>query len=134
MAGVETGDCITAVDERAITDWLGLKNALVEAGASVDLTLDDGRRVTMQRSDWRPIVPPFGRWSRSRGLVPTLFVGCGTDPAEGQHRSFRGCRPVATQTKSPAHRAGLQAGDRFLSIDDQPIRVWGDVLMGFDPP
>jgi regulator of sigma E protease len=40
-------------------------------------------------------------------------------------------RPVigSVETSSPAHQAGLVAGDRILAVDGHPIKYWSDILV-----
>ena len=133
MAGIATGDRIEALDDQPVVDWLEIKRALHNASADVKVTLEDGRTVTMSASEWRPRDPALLKDAAARwGLTSTtLFVGgVGETLDKDSTDLLAGCRPVSTKTESPAHRAGLLPGDRFLRIDGQLITAWADVLEG----
>ncbi len=133
-AGIKTGDEIVSVGGQAVSDWLGLEQALMAQGSSVTLGLGDGREVLLNRNQsWATQEPALaelatGRW----GLSPTtIFVGgVGETLSKDSTDIFAGCKPKAARPESPAHRAGFREGDRFLSLDGKLVRGWGDVIDG----
>jgi len=133
VAGISTGDVISSIDDQPVTDWLSIKGALGTVGQQAQIELDDGRSVTMKRSEWRPHDVNLLRDDAELwGLTPTTFFvgGVGETLDKDSTDLLAGCRPVATKTQSPAHKAGLRTGDRFLRIDGKLIRGWSDVLKG----
>ncbi|MEC8191534.1 MAG: RIP metalloprotease RseP [Myxococcota bacterium] len=133
VAGVVTGDRIARLNGLEISDWLDVDRALYDAGPKVALTLEDGRALELQASDWRPVdaalaVSPSAKW----GLTPTtIFVGDVGETVERDSTDlFAGCRPTVTSSVGPAFEAGLREGDRFLRLDGQLVRGWSDVLSG----
>lgn len=134
-AGVVTGDEIVSVDGVETPDWLAVEEALARAGAAVEIEVDGEelgtRTLRMQRdARWAPAGEPIGTPDQAWGLLPaTLFVGGVSSKVDKSPDGFfSGCVPMAPAPESPASRAGIEEGDRFLSIDGAPVKSWGDVL------
>jgi regulator of sigma E protease len=134
QAGLKTGDRVVAIDGTPVDDWISLERSLESTRAAVEVELDDSRTVVLSSdTDWRPHDPSLtSRSSAMLGFTPTsIFVGSvGETISKDSTDLFEGCRPKATRPEAPAHKAGLQEGDRFLRIDGQLVHGWSDVLDG----
>lgn len=113
MAGVQHGDEVVAIDGQPVTYWPqvsdGLFRALGEADSVVITVTNDGvpREVTLAIADWAesPDRHPF----EVLGLAPVNL------PVIGE-----------VMPGSAAADAGLQSGDRILSVDGEPVDTFGD--------
>lgn len=134
-AGVRTGDAILAVNGQDTPSWADVARGLAASGATAELLVSgpDGRRaVTLRRDEgWRPLatgarVGPDEVWGLANG---TLFIGSVGDSIKKDSTDIlAGCRPAAEEPPSPARSAGLQEGDRFVSMNGKPVSSWGHVL------
>ena len=134
QAGIKTGDQVTAVNGELVRDWIDLRAALEPLQSTAEITLGNGqvRRVT-KSSDWRPADEALSQDAVAHwGLTPTtIFVGgVGERLAKDSTDVLAGCRPAVSQPESPASKAGLMVGDRFLRIDGTVVRSWADVIDG----
>ncbi len=134
-AGLQTGDVITAIDDQPVADWVDVQRLLARAGQRVAIEVDrpdDGEQRFMVAADpsWRMAGEDLGLAEQSWGLLPaTLFVGSVSATVDKDpDGAFSGCVPAPPPPESPASLAGIQRGDRFLAIDGEPVRGWGDVL------
>jgi regulator of sigma E protease len=118
-AGVETGDQIIAVGDTDTESWqqalMAMFDNMVESG-SIPMTLED------LEGDRRQAVIRVGE-DASRLTEPGLiFEGIGFSP---------GAPPVILgdpAENEAADRAGMQRGDRIVSVDDQPILGFNDLV------
>ena len=105
----QAGDTILSVGGTDVESWSDLTDALLAA--------DGGRTsITVQRGDsvfTAPVSIPDSLVAAGR---PYLGVGPFEEPVIGKVRR-----------RSPADRAGLQAGDRIVRIGDRPVGQWGEV-------
>lgn len=107
-AGLRSGDCIVAVGEQSITSWADADKALL-AQAGQAAIFDVQRNGTRQ----------------------TIAVAADDSSAEGLQTL--GLAPVqiavvgALSPGMPAQEAGLQIGDRILSIDGESVASWYDL-------
>jgi regulator of sigma E protease len=116
MAGVRDGDRVLAVDGRDVASWQDLRWRLLEVSGNPDAAL------TIEQPD---------------GSVVTRVLSLATiAPAdwEGSFMPMLGLKadlgaPIIDQVLpgKPAERAGLQAGDRILAIDGEPVSSPADV-------
>ena len=118
-AGVETGDQIIAVGDTETENWqqalMAMFDNMVETG-SIPMTLED------LEGDQRQAIIQVGD-DASRLTEPGLiFEGMGFSP---------GAPPVILgdpAENEAADQAGLRRGDRIVSVDDQPIFGFNDLV------
>jgi S1-C subfamily serine protease len=144
-AGLRRGDIILKVNEVEVNDAQALRDALAELkpGQEVRLRIARGEgertlRVVLGQADGRAYL----------GVVP--FEACAPEPpAQGERpREEGGVRRWLEQrfapqvriteviTGSPAAKAGLQAGDILLAINDKPVDwqiLVTDLLASYKP-
>ncbi len=134
-AGLRSGDRVVAVDGQPVDDWLDLDRLLAAAGETAELRVEgeDGERTVTLRRDpawtpWSADPSPAERW----GFVPASLIVAEVAATVGDDSgAFSGCRPAAVKPPpSPAIQAGIEPGDRFLTIDGKPVETWNDVLAG----
>lgn len=114
VAGLRAGDKIVAINSRKIYGWLNLEKRLEgsKKGAMEVTVLREGNEIK------RTIIPEItskpnlvGRVRKVRDLgidnLPNIIGGL----VEGY----------------PAESAGLEGGDKIISVDNQPITSWSDV-------
>lgn len=107
-AGFETNDCILSINGDAMSAWTDTNRALIEhVGSQLD--------VEVERSGVRQVVsltPGDGALEglQSIGLLPPQSALVG-----------------ALAPNMPAQKAGMQVGDRILSIGGEPIESWYDL-------
>lgn len=102
------GDRITAVNGRAVDSWNSVSDDLQHsAGKEVTLALADGRSVTASVPDD----------AVERRMALAMSLGPYTPAVAGRVIPGR-----------PAEKAGMQKGDTVVSVNDQPIAQWADLL------
>jgi regulator of sigma E protease len=116
--GLQRGDEILMVGDRRVQDWdqanLRLLDHAVRADEVVITVLDrDGRelRRTLALENRRELLGE-GQFLERLGIRPFRPV---LEPLIG-----------SVERGSPAAAAGLQAGDRVLSVDGEPVASWAD--------
>ena len=124
-AGLQRGDILTAINDETIRNESDLYQFLqnAQAGETVNLRVLRGdQTVTVQAT----------LQADDRGV----FLGvqsCGgqkANPPQGFHWQFNsGAGAIVTQviSGSPAEQAGLQAGDRIVSVDGQALNTGEDL-------
>ncbi len=122
-SGFRSGDEIVAVDARPNRSWdehrLYLFNkAFQGARVDFDVVREDGARATLELdlAQLEPNQIDAGLLENAvglRGYVPEI------PPVIGR-----------TLPGSPSARAGLQAGDRIVALDGEPVSSWGEVVEG----
>jgi regulator of sigma E protease len=118
VAGLRTGDEITAVDGRPVESWPTLRTLLQQAGERVELSwvrAGEPMKAELQRdSAWIPpavaplLTQPVDHWGLQ---TATLFVS-------------------KVSAGSAAETAGIQPGGFLLAIDGARVQSWFEVLRG----
>jgi regulator of sigma E protease len=138
VAGLRTGDRVTAVGGVEVGDWVELTAALRGAGQGGVLNLtatrgDETITARLVQGEWTPrdngaLELTTERWGIAAG---TLFVGEVGQTAEDSGADlFSGCTPGPAPPPSPALSSGIEPGDRFFRLDGEPVQSWVDVLDG----
>jgi regulator of sigma E protease len=127
-AGMQPGDRIVAVDGQPTDNWSHVSLALVRAAVdrqNVPLDLEDSdarpRKVVLALSRL-PATINEERVLNEIGLIPRQAL---LPAVVGQ-----------VAAGSAAAQAGFESGDRVLTIDDQPVRGWADLvrlIQAFEP-
>jgi len=115
-AGLQRGDRVLAVDGEPVADWQEFNlRVLISGGQEIELTIErDGREQTLNAT-------PDAIGPNQQGY---LGVGAPYEPIIYQ-----------VTPDSPADRAGLQRGDRFVEVAGNPIEDWAQVqLITLDSP
>ncbi len=102
LAGLRSGDRVTAVAEQPVEDWSGFVEGYVAAGTAGEVTLDIERHAADATQSLRFRVPALGDVAKL-GVVPATVLISAVSP------------------DSPAERGGLAPGDLILAVDGAPI-------------
>lgn len=121
MAGLQSGDEITAIDGEPVADWEAINYALI------DRMGESGRM--------RVSIRPYGATSGSqdRVLVLDQFLG-GRDVDPFREIGFTPWQPVLEPVigevvaGSVGERQGLKAGDRIVAVDGRQVVTWQDFV------
>lgn len=120
-AGLQSGERILRIDDEAVSSWEDVAYALVErVGETGELTLETE--------------PQAGGSSRRYALALDGWVLEGKEPNPLESIGIKPFLPVlpavigAVQAEGPGQQAGLQAGDKVLRVDGQPIKDWADLV------
>ncbi len=108
-AGLETGDRITAVQGKPVSDWYEMRRALEQPEGP--LALEVAR--ALGKDTERVRIPIPGEPGKRRtlgelGLAEVDFAVAAVEPA------------------SPAKRAGIRAGDLLIAVEGEPVRRLSD--------
>jgi Do/DeqQ family serine protease len=135
LAGIRTGDVITAVDGVPIDDAAGLRNrvGLTRAGETLAVTLlRDGRErtldVTLGEAQSAPAAPLESR-------APSTLEGVTfreLEPGDPRYGRLRGVVVVRVAPGSAAARAGLAAEDVILALNRRPIASIAELEAALD--
>ena len=111
--GLRTGDRIVEINEEAPRE---LSQLLL---GSPETLLADTLTITVQRDGQR----------RTFTAPPNIMTKISQAARRGESFgvSFLPALVSSVQEGSPAEEAGLQAGDRIVAIDGEPVRFWGEL-------
>lgn len=116
-AGLVQGDLITAVGDHQTRTWkdavLSLLNKALDGG-TVTLTVDDGGQPRHLHLNMQKTAGELNQGN--------LLTSLGLQPARPSIPAVIG----SVESGSPAQQAGLEAGDRVLSVDGRAVDEWGD--------
>ena len=136
MAGLVTGDVVEQIDGQEVAYYYQIASLLSE-GSVLEVRRVDGSQASLQMgaiADWEPAHDqPMVAEGEAWGLTPaTLFVGSVESSVQQSNGGFlAGCAQAPTEpAPTPAALAGIQAGDRVLTIDGQLIRSWSGLIQG----
>ncbi len=118
-AGMQPGDLVLSVDGRPIKDWQTMRDIVLESrGRPLRFVVRrQGRRVTLT-------ITPKGH------QVTNLFGESVVQYRIGISREAMPFPAVVGKLVAggPAQAAGVEVGDRIVSVDGQPVSNWGDLL------
>jgi regulator of sigma E protease len=112
--GLAKDDVILSLNGKPVATWTDvLHQIIINPNQEVDLTVSSQGA---QKSFKLPLaVSPYSdQMMGYAGFEPQFFWG--NDPIVGQ-----------VSANSPAHKAGLQSGDRITSIEATPVSSWDDL-------
>lgn len=127
LAGLKTGDRITAVDGTEVEAWNEL-DRLLTAGSPHELVIQRASKAPANPEDKGAEKPTFEELTVQ--IDPgASWMAPADDPAV--HPAW-GLVPIQLYTgaivkDSAAMEAGIEPGDRLFSVDGQPIRSWDEV-------
>lgn len=112
QAGVQAGDIVVAVDNTPVKSWVQMRWELLDrlhTGGEVVLGVQSAGGVPAKRTLW---------------LTPNSLDVEGVDPLQSTGLVLSLPQPVVRETVpgGVGERAGLQAGDVLLAINNQPIQ------------
>ena len=121
QVGFESGDKIMAIDERRHQHWDDnrlylLNRALTKSIVSFEVE-SSGGEVSTKSVDFNIL----DNWQPSQSLLESVL---GLYPLNTQLEAVIG----SVSPDSPASRAGLQIDDKIVSIDDQPVTNWQNLV------
>lgn len=121
MAGLASGQEVVAVDGEAVDGWGGVSLQLVRRlGETGELSV-----AVLERGSSVPVVHQvrISSWLKNEDN-PDPIGGLGIQPWRPA------VAPVIAELdeKGPAKAAGLQIGDRLISLDGQPVTDWQEVV------
>jgi regulator of sigma E protease len=108
-AGLQVGDEVVSVGNTAVGTWSDMAEAFLDAGPGrIPVGFSRGGATLRTEMD----IPD----SLVEGAYPSLGLGPLEEPVIGKVRR-----------RSPAHEAGLRAGDRIVSVAGTPVTQWEEV-------
>ncbi len=117
-AGLRGGEEVIELDGRSIVTWNELRTELLKSalrGSHVRLRIRDESGATST-----VLLDLTGQSADPEKLFPVL----GMNPYQPRIDPVIG----VVEANSPAERAGLQTGDKVLSVDGQPVEEWSKLV------
>lgn len=125
-AGLAVGDEVTSVDGQPVRSWYELQKQMkVATAANVNLTI---KRKTKDGDEHKTIV-----LERVASAGDKEDAHLRPDPSAFYSGiTSYDVRVSKVESRSPAQKLGLQAGDRLVSINGKPVSCWRFDLAAFD--
>ena len=117
QAGLRSGDELVAIEGQATPTWQAVTSELIRyAGERRDL------RLTVQSVDGarRDVLLPIHAWAEQQEDNPFTVLGLTVQ----QPQAVAG----SVLAGGPAAKAGLQAGDRVLAVNGEPVASWSELV------
>jgi len=125
-AGIKTGDIILAVDGRAIENSVDLPRAIGESRPGTAVTLKIWRQGETQELRASLGEAPAEKMARaaSESKAKSGKLGLAVRPLTDEERKQMEAEGglLVEQSEGPAARAGIQAGDVILALNNQPVK------------
>ncbi len=120
-AGLKTGDHIKKVNGTDLTKWRELRELLPAAVASGELKIEAERGLLDEKTADKPetITASINTKNMKADSAETALSALGIE--------FPELYLAGTEKNSPAAKAGLQVGDRLISIDGTPVTSFEQV-------
>lgn len=108
LVALQVGDRITAINGGPVTSWDEVTQGIQQAS---------GDSVVIERAGKPPVILPIHHDALEERIRAALALWPDLPPVIGQAVAGR-----------PAKKAGIQPGDTVLSLDEQPIHQWYDMV------
>lgn len=119
-------------------NWWQRITARVQPTELLEIAPEDQDKTFYQLAPWKKLIimfgGPFANLLIAVVLAVVLFSGFGTYERTSTVRDIVSCVPTDENPNcaeavpaSPSSKAGLLAGDKMLSFDGQPVKLWSDV-------
>lgn len=118
QGGFQTGDVITRVGDSSATTWddafLAIMSASIDRADTEIEVKDSARNLQVRHLDFSHVAGHIDR--------PNLMTFIGMQPYKVVIPAVIG----RVEPSGPADLAGFKAGDRIISVDDQPLKDWSE--------